>query len=234
LDLQYIGEGAYQVFAVNDGYDCDFIEIVVALPERQGHQTVYFTAWWRILTPFVDGSHIFVDTYKPASNRPRPLYLIDTKRRKPTRLIEALQTRAPGGSRLPKTVGGVHQLIAEPRTEALPIRQYIEHIRFDFKQRYLHLRREYVDLVARDTPLSGLRELWADNPRARQLLGQLRALRTFELLYNAGVTPKAMKDADEARHYEWFIRDWGLPAPDGVPPTLPFDIERVVTEESGL
>lgn len=227
LDVQYIGEGAYQVFVVNDGYACDFIEIVLALPQRQGKATVHFIADWKILTPFTDGARIFIGNIRPESRQPRLMYLIDTKLRKPTRLVESLQAQEPAVSRLPRTVGSVHQVLTTRRAEQMILRQYIDQIRINLKQRYLYLRRQYVDLIARDTPLAGLQELWTGNPQARQLIGELRAIQAFEKPYNEGVLPKTFKDSAQARYYEWFIKDWELTPPTGVSPARQLDIEKV-------
>ena len=228
LLAQYIGDGYYQVFIKNISYPCDFIEIVQGRPIKQGKKNVLYITDWNIYSPFKPGEKIFIDEINPATARVKCQYIIDTKLRKPTRLMESFEAISPASSKLPKSIGSEYQFEIRARQQPGTVRQYVDENRINVKDRYQLLRKTYLDIIAAITPQENSGASWKEAPAVKGLLDELLLLHSFEKPYNEGVMPKQFKESINATYYEWFIKDWDLTEPNGEPPAEAIDIERSI------
>ena len=181
-----------------------------------------------IISPFNPGEKVFVGEINPSAETAKCHYLFDTKLRKPTRLMESFEAISPATHKLPKSIGSEYQFEIRTRQQQGMLKQYIDENRVNVKDRYILLRKVYLDIVAKVTSEDNLGALAKVEPKVKQLLDELLMLHSFEKWYNEGVLPKTINEAIDATYYEWFIKDWDLAEPTGRPPAKAIDIERSI------
>lgn len=230
MTAQYVGNGYYQVFIINIDYPCDFIEVVKAMPLEQAKKTALYISDWKIISPFKPGEKVFIDELNPSLDKIKKHYFFDTKLRKPTRLVEAYEATTPAAYKLPKTIGSEYIISLTPRDKQLSIRQYIDEVRLNMKDRYDYVWKMYSQAIKRLTP-NELDELLVSEkpfPTVEHYSKELEGMQALEELYNNGVKLINIKDNTQRLYYSWFIKDWGLDTPTGKPPEKFFELERVI------
>lgn len=226
--IRYIGDGVYHIYIQKADYECNFIRYATIYKWRRekGMTTANYIHENGIYAPFTsEGEGAFVSSFDKEEIRKGRLWLaIDTCLNRPSRLIEALEVQLPAYTSLPKNIGQTMYLTTNRRAKQQDMRKHVANTRLNIKEQMEYLLKKYRQANVLATAGDIYQAKIADKVIGEEYLQKLVSLDYF-IQYNDGLTVKQIDKIygpHSASYYEWFIEDFGLPKPTGIPPEPPY------------